>query len=251
MKLFTSRVALILGLAIALLSAGPEVRAESARKPVLVELFTSEGCSSCPPADTFLRELDGKQPLVGAQVIAIEEHVDYWDGDGWRDPFSLHDFTLRQSAYAERLRLSGPYTPQMVVDGTYEFVGNDRIRADQAFQKAVERTMIPIRISSSNANGKFLARIETDPVGNKAGVWMALVSDHAQSQVLRGENGGRHLEHVAVARKLSRIGNAGGNKSFSKDVTIGRVPEPSRIIVFLQEPGQGDVIGVGSAQLQP
>src|SRR4051794_9212986 len=99
------------------------VRAQSERKPVVVELFTAEGCSSCPPADSFLRELDSKQPVSGVQVIAIEEHVDYWDGDGWGDPFSSHEITLRQSGYAERLHTSGPYTPEMVVNGQNEFVG--------------------------------------------------------------------------------------------------------------------------------
>src|ERR1700674_4434461 len=106
--------------------------------PILVELFTSEGCSSCPPAEALLRTLDAAQPIPGAQLIVLEEHVDYWDDQGWQDPFSAHAFTVRQSDYVKRLHLnSGPYTPQMVVNGSEAFVGSDRAQAGRALAKAV------------------------------------------------------------------------------------------------------------------
>jgi len=220
--------------------------------PLLIELFTSEGCSSCPPADTFLRNLDSKQPVAGVQFIVLEEHVDYWDGDGWKDPFSSHEFTVRQTEYAQRLHVAEPYTPEMVVDGAFEFVGNDGNRAAQAFDKALATPTIPIRISSASASGGTLhAHIDVDPADAKAEIWIALAIDHAESQVLRGENGGHHLEHVAVVKKLSQIGKLDKQRGFSKDVTFKSISQPSRLIAFVQEPGQGRVLGAAMVEVQP
>ena len=248
LKYFLSQLAIVLLMA----SVPASSAVPKSPIPLLVELFTSEGCSSCPPADTFLRNLDRKQPVAGVQLIVLEEHVDYWDGDGWKDPFSSHDFTLRQTAYARRLQVAEPYTPEMVVDGSFEFVGNDGNRAAQAFDKALATPTIPIRISSASASGGTVhAHIDVDPADAKAEIWIALAIDHAESQILRGENGGHHLEHVAVVKKLSQIGKLDKQRVFSKDVSIKSIGQPSRLIVFVQEPGQGRVVGAAMAEVQP
>jgi len=220
--------------------------------PILVELFTSEGCSSCPPADTLLRTLDSTQPIPGAQLIVLSEHVDYWDDLGWRDPYSSHAFTTRQQEYANRLGLASAYTPQMVVDGKIQFVGSDRGLANQAFEKARLTSKIAVRISSITVeNHTVRARIETGPLSSKAEIFVAIALEHATSQVLRGENGGHRLEHVAVVRRLTRIGQAAQGEAFSKEVSLALDPsnQPYRVIAFAQEQNQGRILGAAVESL--
>ncbi len=230
-----------------LVSAAP-ARGETVT-PVLVELFTSEGCSSCPPADALLQTLDRTQPIRGVRLIVLSEHVDYWDDLGWKDLFSSHTVTARQETYARCLHLAGPYTPQMVVDGNLEFVGNDRTRAGKAFNKAGSLPKIVIRISSLRLeNGTIRAHLETDPLPAEAEVFVAVALEHAQSQVLRGENGGHRLEHVAVVRNLLSLGKLGQAKSLAKDVSLAldTSAQNYRLIAFVQEPHQGRILGVAA-----
>src|ERR1700716_2289430 len=150
----------------ALMPASDSRSSSNARTPVLVELFTSEGCSSCPPADSLLQKLD-QQPIAGEQIIVLSEHVDYWNHIGWKDPYSGRFYSDRQGTYARRLG-DGVSTPQMVVDGTSHFVGSDATVANQAFAKALTRPKVAVRLSQfSLVSATFLlAHLETGELQN-------------------------------------------------------------------------------------
>jgi hypothetical protein len=222
------RKLLLAALGASLLAAG----ADSSRAPVLVELFTSEGCSSCPPADRLLESLD-------SQVIVLSEHVDYWDRLGWRDPYSGHANTQRQEAYARGFGIEGPYTPQMVVDGVTEFVGNDARRATDEIARARSREKIAVHLSRTAAG----IQVQIDPAAKAADVWLAVAADSGTSQVTAGENQGRRLHHVAILRSLRKIGAVKRGAGFAQNVAVP--PDAGRVIVFVQDAGLGKVYGAG------
>jgi hypothetical protein len=225
----------------------------NAAHPILVELFTSEGCSSCPPADALLLKLDGTQPVPDAQLIVLSEHVDYWDHDGWKDPNSSPALTERQAAYVTALGLKTPYTPQIIVDGTAEMRLGDPQQNIKVFQEAVAFPKIPVRIGEVTVDaGNPVAlqmRIEADGNSDKrnADVYVALALDHVESQVLRGENGGRRLTHVAVVQQLTKIGRLKKGETFGETVQLKLKPGTDstnvRIIAFVQESGPGRLLG--------
>jgi len=228
--------------------------------PVLVELFTSEGCSSCPPADALLQQLDRSQPVAGAQLIVLSEHVDYWNHIGWTDPYSSRFFSDRQSAYSDRFGLNSVYTPQMVVDGAIEFVGNDSRRASDAVQKSLALHKVPIRISdiSLGSPHALRAHVEADALPDaskvhKAEVYLVVALNHAESQVLRGENGGRRLTHVGVVQSLTKIGSLEAGKTFSQDVQVKLDSRTDltnlRVIAFVQQAGQRQVLGAAQQRV--
>jgi len=248
-----SRVGLVIGL---ITLCGGLVFAGDATPstPIVVELFTSEGCSSCPPADALLRKLDSSQPIPGAQLIVLEEHVDYWDDLGWKDPFSSRDWTLRQTQYAQRLNVRAPYTPQMVVNGGVELLGSDSAGANKVFKQERPLPAVPVHITDVRMEGgKVHVHVETGEVSAKAEVFVALALDHADTQVKRGENGGRHLEHVNVLQSLSGAGKVQKGQSFSKDVVVsaGKPGTAYRLIALIQEPDQGKIVGAAVERLQP
>jgi hypothetical protein len=227
--------------------------ADPSTSPVLVELFTSEGCSSCPPADDLLRKMDATQPVAGAQLIVLSEHVDYWDHDGWKDPYSSASLTERQSAYVRALGLNTPFTPQLLIDGNVELKGSPDEVA-QVLQKAAATPKVPIRIVSAAIEAKTPAivrgHIEADPNFGKhnTDIYVAVALDHAESQVSRGENQGHQLSHVAVVMEIAKVGKLEKGKTFSQDfqvkVKLPRAdPMNIRIVAFVQESGPGKVLG--------
>jgi len=225
--------------------------------PVLVELFTSEGCSSCPPADRLLQDLDGQQPVPGASLIVLSEHVDYWNHDGWKDPFSSSLLTDRQNSYVAHFGLGSAYTPQMVVDGATEFVGNSRKSARASIERALTVNKTEVRLSSISVDGTTL-RAHVDAAvlpahgPSHAEVFVVVALNHAESQVLAGENGGHRLTHVGVVRSLTKIGSVDTKKSFDADVRLALNPSDNpanlRVIAFVQASGPGKVLG---AAVQP
>jgi len=227
--------------------------AAPAASPVLVELFTSEGCSSCPPADALLRTLERGQAVPGVSVIALSEHVDYWNHLGWSDPFSSAQMTSRQQTYATRLRSQGPYTPQMVVDGEDEFVGNNASQARRAIAVAARRQKIEVTAELESAGTLHV----TAPANSSApDVLVAVVYDPEPSAVAHGENSGRRLTHISVVKSLKRVGEVGRKKPFDFRVPVSpdlenaaRLPN-ARLVVFLQERGQGRVLGVAEISLR-
>ena len=269
MVLFSLEITLLLAFSALAAFSLPYIRGASAlaqpnrddtpRTPVLVELFTSEGCSSCPPADALLEKLDRAQPVNGAELIVLSEHVDYWNDIGWKDPYSSHDYSERQSAYAARIGRGSIYTPQMVIDGHLELVGSDERGAIRAIENETKFAKVPLTLSAIRfeSNNKLSLHVESDPLGpsvraDSAGLFLAIADDSDESQVSRGENAGRTLKHVAVLRSLVAVGTVSKSDKFSRDVTVNfnnQDRRQLRIVGIIQERSGGRVLGVASARL--
>jgi hypothetical protein len=225
---------------------------ESVRSPVLVELFTAEGCSSCPPADAFVMQLDAAQPIPGAQLIVLSEHMDYWN-NSWPDPFASAQLTARQADYVRAFHLHSPYTPQIIIDGATEMHLTDRQGIEHIFQSAAASPKIPVSVASikveSGTPANLSGQIEVDGGADqhKADVYLAVALDRAETKVLRGENRGKDLAHVAVVEYLSKVGVLNPGQKFSQEFRVPLKGElasnNARVIVFVQEPGNGKVIG--------
>jgi hypothetical protein len=215
--------------------------------PVVVELFTSEGCSSCPPADELLGRL--RQQVPGTEVIPLGFHVDYWNSLGWKDRFSSSAYTHRQEAYAERFHTEGPYTPQMVVNGEKQFVGNSSSEARQAIENASRESQPADVTLASAGSGRLVVRIR----GAGAGlVMLAITEDNLETKVGRGENSGRTLHHQAVVRDFHQIGEVRDGK-FEAGVPL-RIDrewkrQDLRAVVFVQDPASGKI--TAAASLKP
>ncbi|MGA3372497.1 MAG: DUF1223 domain-containing protein [Terracidiphilus sp.] len=218
-------------------------------QPVLVELFTSEGCSDCPPADALLERLDSAQFVPGAQAIVLSEHVTYWNHLGWRDPFSFDAMTERQEQYVVRFGLSSSYTPQMVVDGAEQFVGNDPAKLGAAVARAAARPKPKIAIEGAHWDGGALLFSVRGEAGSGATLVAVLAQNETRSVVARGENAGRTLHHVAVVRAMKDFGSkAADGRSLRLSGAVssgsGKAAGPIRLVVFLADRKTGYVLGV-------
>ena len=216
--------------------------------PILVELFTSEGCSSCPPADAVLARLHQKQPVPGVQLLVLSEHVDYWNNLGWKDPFSDALFTERQSQYGSRI-----YTPQVVVDGRIDVLGSDEegiIRAAKGAAQESHGTVQLWQVAQVVQLGKSLAKVVVTrlPPHAPAEVFLAAVEDGLVNKVAKGENEGRTLAHTAVVRVLKGVGSiAKGAPEWNGEVPLDPGWKTLRLIVFVQERDSRKLLAAGTA----
>ncbi len=222
----------------------------------MVELFTSEGCSSCPPADAFLQRLQSMQPVAGAKLITLSEHVTYWNHDGWKDPYSSDPLTDRQQVYVHRFDLPSAYTPQFVVDGVDELNLSDAGQLKSIFAKAVKDQKIPIAITSTHIDpvgfGILRGHIDIDGTSNKqpADVSVAVIVHQTNSNVSAGENKGRKLTETEVVLNLEKIAKVAPGDGFSRDFEVklkSRVdPANLGVVVVAQASSSGKIVGAAS-----
>jgi hypothetical protein len=226
------------------------------RTPVVIELFTSEGCSSCPPADALLSKLLASQPIDSAEVMALEFHVDYWDRLGWKDPFASATASKRQQDYSERFGPDKVYTPQLVVDGHDEMVGSDEAKVLDTIRAAAARTHLKMGVTATARPGAVRVSVEAPAAAKDlepTAIVVALVEDGVSSAVRRGENTGRTLTHSAVVRKHQTIGTLQSDPFAAE----GEWPlNPAwkraglRVVAFLQGEKSRQIYGAASAPLK-
>ncbi len=252
----------VTGVATTAARQGPDPAARVTPRVVVVELFTSEGCSSCPPADDLLREWLTTQPVPGVEIVGLSEHVDYWDRLGWRDPFSSSAFSARQSAYdAAVFRDHRVYTPQLVIDGRLEAIGSDASAVRRAVVEASRQPKAKVLLTvSSEGADRLQVRVRVQglasvPREGVAEVVLAVVEDGLATKVARGENGGRTLRHAAVTRSLATLGvvdaSAGdGTVDGSVPVATGWSRPNLRLVAFLQERHSRRILGAATVRVE-
>jgi hypothetical protein len=219
--------------------------------PVVVELFSSEGCSSCPPADAYLAALDRTQPFDGVPVLALEEHVDYWDRLGWRDPYAKADFGARQAAYAGALADHRVYTPQIVVDGHLVVEGGDEEQGRRVIRESGGEPKA--RVAIARAGSRLTVDVTDVPraaADDPAEVWVAVTESGLATDVARGENAGHHLTHAPIVRLLRSLGRVTSG-AFHVEATVESEsswkPRALRTVVFVQLAKSRRIVGAASA----
>jgi hypothetical protein len=213
----------------------------SESSPVVVELFTSQGCSSCPPADALLGEL-AQRP----DVVALAFHVDYWDYIGWKDPFASPATTARQRAYADALGLRMVYTPQMVVDGRIDVVGSHRREVELAIEASAMQPKLAVRIEDDGRGGH--RAVISAGAGAEATIWLAVLDSQQETKVGRGENGGRTLREFNIVREWRQIGTWNGSAvTLPLDAAAGA--DRNACAVIVQSGATGPVLGAALIKL--
>jgi hypothetical protein len=222
-----------LGFALLLLSQSPLAAQD---RLTVVELFTSQGCSSCPPADAFLGEL-AKRP----DVLALSEHVDYWDYLGWKDPFASSENTQRQRAYARRLGLSYVYTPQMVVQGMGQIAGADREGVLALVARAKDLPLVPVDVNRTG-EGAMVARLGSTTLPAAVDVLLVRFDPKHSTTVARGENGGRQVQNYNVVRGFTRLAMWNGEPT-SLPVLAATQGVGETWAILLQQTDGGRILG--------
>jgi hypothetical protein len=197
-------------------------------RAVVVELFTSQGCSSCPPADALLRQI-ARDPRLDGKVIPLAFHVDYWNSAGWRDPFSSREWSERQGAYVRAMKLPSAYTPQVVVNGARQMVGSSRLEIYTAIEEESQRPAEGT-VTIAAAPGGYLVRASSSHP--YADLVIITFENGATTQVTGGENNGRTLASDAIVRTLVRSTSTPGSSSMEKKV---EVPAGLGVAAFLQD----------------
>jgi hypothetical protein len=212
--------------------------------PVVVELFTSQGCSSCPPADAYLGKLAGRH-----DILPLAFHVNYWDYIGWKDPFASAIATERQYSYGHALGLNMVYTPQMVVGGTHDAVGSDENAVSRAIEMDASRPKLKLAVVR-DATGAYRVQIPAGPAGSGATVWLALFDHAHKTPVARGENSGTTLTEYNIVREWRKIGDWNGQ---AEQIALNLTPESDEYdacAVLVQEGGYGAIRGAASFRME-
>jgi hypothetical protein len=215
--------------------------ANAQSRPAVVELFTSEGCNSCPPAEAYIGELAKRR-----DVLALAFHVDYWDDLGWRDRFGLPEAVHRQQAYASALRLSSVYTPQVVIDGQHDFVGSDR----SSIARALAGNRSGVALALSVRDGEVLVDVGAHEKALPCDVLLIAYLREAVSPIGRGENAGRTLKEFNIVRDFRSLGRWEGQKQVYR-LRVDSLPsDATDVAVVIQSAGQATIIGVATVALR-
>jgi len=227
--------------------------ASAAKKSfVLLELYTSEGCPTCPPADANLARLEKEQPVADAEIITLALHVDYWNSLSWKDQYSSPMFSRRQQIYSQALKTGSNYTPQMIVDGQTQFIGNNMTKARKAITDAAKILKATIEIAPTA--DKYKIKISDIPTHGNATVFLAITEDNLSSSFKNGVNSGKKPEHISVVREILSLGMLAAEQKNLELETVLQVKsawkkEDLKLIVFVQENASRRVLGVGRLPL--